>query len=98
MRKHFFYLALLFTSVFCIHVAAQNADVGIGQWRVHLPYSIGKTIAENGNTVFCAGLSGLFSYNKEDGSVKRISRVNGLSDFEFHQIRYSFDTRILVIA
>ncbi len=100
MKKYisFFSLFCLLLSLQSFLLQAQSADVGIGQWRVHLPYNQCKSVAENGNKVYCVGLSGLFSYTKEDGSVKRISRINGLSDFGIDQIRYSTAVGVLVIA
>src|SRR5262249_702874 len=92
-------LAIVFTClVITFQSWAQNADVGIGQWRVHLPYNLGKSVAETGSKVYSASTEGLFSYTKEDGSLKRISRIDGLSDFEIHQIRYSAATGVLIIA
>ncbi len=80
------------------NIAAQNADLGIGQWRVHLPYNLGKSVAETGKKVYCASVSGLFSYTKEDGALKRISKIDGLSDFQIHRIRYNYSVGVLVIA
>lgn len=74
------------------------AQVAIGQWREHLPYRQGISVAYAGNKTYCATESGLYSTNHEDNSLERLSKINGLSDVGFSSLAYDNSTNTLVIA
>jgi hypothetical protein len=98
--KYLFPLAFLFI-VSATSAAAQTnevAGVGIGQWRMHTPYNSGIGVAEGGGRVYCAARYGLFSYSKSDGAIERLSRINGLSDFNVSVLRYNPQLNILVLT
>ncbi|MEI6853173.1 MAG: two-component regulator propeller domain-containing protein [Bacteroidota bacterium] len=87
----------VFSIIFLLnHLIAQ--DVGIAEWRSHLPYR--KCIATDisGNIVYCATPYSVFYYDKTDQSVNRLTKVNGLSDVNINTIRYSDQYKVLVIA
>lgn len=86
----------LIFSLFCTVLHAQ--EVGIGQWRDHLPYGDGVAVAQAGNRVYCATRSALFYYDIEDNSVSRLSRVEGLSDMGVGRLAYNKQTNTLVVA
>src|SRR5262245_5669793 len=73
-------------------------NVGIGQWRLHVPFNSGIEVAEGNGKVYCAAKYGMFSYNKSDGSVERLSRISGLSDFNVAVLDYNPSLNILVLA
>jgi hypothetical protein len=75
-----------------------NAQIPNGSWRDHLPYSNAKKIAEIGNKIYCATNGGMFSYNKEDNSLQRYSKINGLSDIDISTFGYSEETNTLLVA
>jgi hypothetical protein len=75
-----------------------NAQLTIGEWRTHLPYSQAICVTEAGDRIFCATRSGLFYYNKEDNTLNKFTRINGLSDVEISCLSYSPENNILVIA
>ena len=94
---------LIFPLVFAtsIHAFGQSTDdglVGIGQWRMHLPYNKAVSVTDGNGKVYCASQYGLFSVSKSDGSLERYSRTSGLSDFEIASIRYNASAGVLVIA
>ena len=73
------YLFLLIIQV-CAHwLAAQAPLPPIGQWRDHLPYQTVTRVSSFGSTVLAETPYGLFSYDTDDPSIVRYSRVNGLS-------------------
>ena len=74
------------------------AQVTIGEWRTHLPYSQAIRVTEAGDKIFCATRSGLFYYNKTDNTLNKFTRIDGLSDVEISCIDYSPDNDVLVIA
>ncbi len=75
-----------------------NAQIPVRTWRDHLPYTHGKRVAIIDNKIFCATTGGMFSYNKADNSLKKYSKVNGLSDVDIGTINYSEDSKVLLIA
>lgn len=74
------------------------AQVAVGQWRDHLPYSDGVQVADAGDWIFAASGYGLFQYHKQSHDVIRLSKVTGLSDIGYSAIAWSEDNNTLVIA
>lgn len=95
MRNIFSFLlpALLFFSSI---LPAQ--EIGIGQWRDHLPYYSGKSVAVADNKVYCATEYSMFYYNRDDNSIQRITTVNGLSDVGIGTIGFSDVQKTLIVA
>jgi hypothetical protein len=75
-----------------------DAQLTIGEWRTHLPYSQAIYVTEVGDRLFCATRSGLFYYNKADNTLNKFTRIDGLSDVEISCLNYSPENDILVIA
>lgn len=61
----------------------------VGSWRDHYAYNRGRHIAMSSDRVFVAANNGVFWYNPSDGSIGKISTVNGLSDISISAIGYS---------
>jgi hypothetical protein len=72
--------------------------IAIGQWRDHMPYKKCISVAEAQNKIYCATPYSLFYYDKDDESINKLSKINGLSDIGISKIRYSKATNTLVIA
>ncbi|MHC1706682.1 MAG: T9SS type A sorting domain-containing protein [Bacteroidales bacterium] len=81
---------------FTLNVNSQG--IAIGQWRDHLPYSKGISVAEAGNKIYCATPSSVFHFDKSDNSIERLTKVNGLSDNGISFIAYSAPYKTLVIT
>lgn len=73
-------------------------DVGIGQWRDHLPWNNNVAVTEAGNIIYCASPFGIIKYFKEEDRFERLTKVTGLSDIGINDIRYSEPNQTLVIA
>jgi hypothetical protein len=86
-----FFSSLIFTQVF-------PQGVGIGQWRDQLPYYDCISIAEAGSKIYCATPYSLFYFDKDDNTVERINKINGLSDIGISTINYSSEYNTLIIA
>ena len=71
---------------------------GITQWRDHLPYSQCISVKEVGSRIYCATSNSLFYFDKEDNSVQRVNKINGLSDIGISTINYNKDYHTLVVA
>lgn len=74
-----------------------NAQVGIGQWRDHLPYSKYIAVANTNDKIYAATPYGLVFFNKSDQSVQRLNKINGLSDNRISDIGSS-QSNTLIIA
>lgn len=94
MRKVF--STLIFIQVFFMSVFAQN--IGIYEWRDHLPYNKGLAIAEVGNEIYCATPFSLFMFDKAYNSLGRLNKVKGLSDVGINAIEYHDGLKTLVVA
>jgi hypothetical protein len=74
-------------------------QIPTGAWRDHLPYGHAKKLAEYENRIFCATYDGsLFSYDLGDKSLKKYSKVNGLSDADISTIGVSSETGFFFIG
>ena len=92
--KHFLIgFAIVMSSLFTF-----SQEIRIGDWRDHLPYSKTVSITEVENKIFCATPYSLFFYNKEDYSVVRLTKVNGLTDMGISTIKYDTENQTLVVA
>lgn len=78
-------------------VKSLDAQLAIGQWRTHLPYYYGTSVAEVGNLVYCGTQDGLYSYNRTTGDMKTYSKVNGFSGVGVSLVGYNEHAQCLMI-
>lgn len=74
------------------------AQIAVGQWRDHLPYTSGVQVADAGDWIYAASANGLFRHHKTEGDIERLSKVSGLSDIGYSSIVWSDQHATLVIA
>ncbi len=84
MRKNQLTLYLL---LFPFLLSAQ-LDLKLGQWKSYLPYHLGKSITQSETTIYYASPWSLFMIDKEENSVRFMSKVEGLSDVGMGVIKY----------
>ena len=91
-------LSILCCLFLVMPVISQNTNnIGIGQWRDHLPFNNGNSLAQSTNFVYCATQNGVIIFNKEDNSIERLSRANGLSDINLACISFDEPSNSLMI-
>jgi hypothetical protein len=73
-------------------------EIGIAEWRVHLPYRQTISLDFAGSLVYCATPYGIFYFDKEDNTINQITKINGLSDVNISKIRYSEQYKALIIV
>ncbi len=93
MKKHF--LIQLF---FILTAYISYAQIGIGEWRDHLPFTYSRHIAESPTKIYVASESGIFSYSKSNQNVEKLTKVNLLSDIGVSAIEYSDENNLLVVG
>jgi len=74
------------------------SQIQVGEWRDHLPYRNGQVIACSEQRVYCATEMALFYYDKTDGYIQKLSKINMLSDLEPGYIAYSKEQEKLIIG
>jgi len=89
-------LFLCFTLTGAYSLQAQ--DMAVGEWRTHLPYMYGNTVVEAGNLVYCGTRSGLYSYNKTTGDMRKYSKVDGFSGVGVTVLEYNQKTQTVFIV
>ena len=94
LRVFFPFLLLLASVIY----NSKAQDIAIGQWSDHLPYNKGKAVTEGGGKVYCATESAVFSYDKSDNAVQRLSKTTGLSDVEVSTVKYNDKNDVLLVA
>jgi hypothetical protein len=94
MKKHkLLYLLIIFPF---LNSFAQLPE--IGQWRDHLNYTNGISVAAGGGKSYMATRNGLFSYDRQEGEIDRFSKISGLSDIGFNKIAYNKKAKALLIV
>ncbi|MDL2315189.1 hypothetical protein LJC16_02910 [Bacteroidales bacterium OttesenSCG-928-C19] len=77
---------------------AQTSKPQVGTWRDHLAHSQATKLAVAGDRVYAGGASGLYYYDRQDGSVNRMTKVQGFSDFGVTNLAYCKKKNALVIT
>ncbi len=91
-------VTVFLTFILFVFHPGYSQQVPIGQWRDELPYNQVISVTEGGSRIYCATPYAIFYYNKDDNTVNRLTKINGLSDIGISTINYSNDSKALVIA
>lgn len=92
------YRYLLFIVLFFITSHTAFSQSAIGEWTDYQSYASAKNVADTGDKVYCVTKGGLFSYDKTDNSIRKMSGINGLSDVGVQRLAYSKENDVLLIA
>ena len=95
IRKNF--ILFLFIQGF-IFQTLFSQDVGIGEWRDHLPYKSTVSVTASKENVYCATPYSIFYYNKNENSVSRFTRITGLSDIGIVRVGFNQNYNTLLVA
>lgn len=96
----FFKKLLIFTHIliFGLHVFAQENNIPIGDWRVHLSYYGLRSLDKAGSSLYAATTINGYYYNEEDKSINILSTINALNDIGIRKVRYHKDLDMLVLG
>ena len=90
--KRYFLSLILFFSLVVTALAG-----GVGTWKNYLSYNNVQWVEEGGNKLYVLASNSLYTYNKNDQSIKTYDNVNGLSDSDIRFIAWNKPARRLVI-
>ena len=77
MNKNWIFLSLILLITSAANLIGQQ--VALNEWRVHIPYSNPRFVVDDGEKIFTANNLSMYSFDKEDNSVQRFSKVSGMS-------------------
>ena len=89
---------LLFFIAILALMQKAGAQIGIGEWTDYQSYASAKNVVDTGDKIYCVTDGGLFSYDKTDNSILKMSGINGLSDVGIQRLAYSKENNLLLIA
>jgi hypothetical protein len=70
----------------------------VGSWSDHLVYSTANSVAVGSDQVYASTGMSLLIYNKSYAELKKMSRINGLSENGISTISWSEENKTLIIA
>ena len=91
------YLVFIGITFFSLSCLAQFKVPTVNSWRVHMSYLSNQSVVRVGSVYYVGSSSGMFKFDKEEGSLDVFSRVNGLSDVEVKKLVYDETSETLVI-
>jgi len=91
-------ILLAFTFLFSIKSWSQNSTIAIGEWQSHLPYFNVNHIEQSDDKAFFATQESLLIFDKEDGSVELLSKVEGLAEADIQNLIYDDINDLLIVA
>jgi len=85
-------------SLLLLFATATYSQTGASSWTMYRSYYEASSLEETPERVYVVANGSLYSYGKTDSEVKLYSKVNGLSDTDIGLIRYSTETKTLIIV
>lgn len=81
--------------ILCLGTVAQTP---VGSWSDHLIYNTANSLAVSSGEIFASTGSSIIVYNKEFAELRKMSRINGLSETGISTISWSETNKALIIA
>jgi hypothetical protein len=91
-RRNIFILFLI------LSVKITFSQIPVGTWRTHYSYNNVISVCDADDKIFAANEIDIFSYTKNDETIEKLNKVNGLSDAGISKINYNKSTKTLLIA
>lgn len=80
--------SVILAHILLLSASATNAQFSIGTWRDHLPYGQCIDLCEANKLVYVATPYSVFTYNKDENEISRISKATQLTDVGITAIEY----------
>ncbi len=91
-------LLTFFAFQFAFMSVVFSQDIGIGEWRDHLPYNSTISVTDGDGLIYCATPYSLFYFDKADNVLTRMTKITGLSDIGISRVAFNDATNTLVIG
>ncbi|MBA4321787.1 MAG: hypothetical protein C0408_03110, partial [Odoribacter sp.] len=88
----------LLTILFIIFTVSLSGQSPVGAWTDHLSYYSARNVALGQNEIFASTGSSVIIYDKAFDELKKLSRVQGLSEAGISSIAYSPEYNSLIIS
>jgi hypothetical protein len=75
-----------------------HCQTPVGSWSDHLIYNTATSVTAGTGEVYASTGSSILVYNKEFAELKKMSRINGLTETGISNISWSEDNKTLIIA
>jgi hypothetical protein len=92
MRKSLSILTLIFLDLIL------TGQTPVGSWSDHLVYTTANCVAAGSDQIYASTGMSLLIYNKSYAELKKMSRINGLSENGISTISWSEENKTLIIA
>lgn len=93
--RNFCLLVVLLSVVSILKVKAQ---IGVGEWRDHLPFTYPVDLTNSANKIYVASENGIFSYHKSANNIEKLTKVNLLSDIGITAIEFYNSYNVLIVG
>ena len=94
----FFPMRKIPISLFLSFALNLYSQTPVGSWSDHLSYNTARSLAVSTKDVFVSTGSSIVVYNKEFAELKKMSKINGLTETGISAIGWSEETDALVIG
>lgn len=74
------------------------SQVKVGQWVDHLSYNYANSVAKVDGIVYVSNGSGLATYNVNDNSIEKLTKIDGLSDIGVKLLRKNDYNNCLLVV
>ena len=93
MRKLFLFLSCFFT-----FVSMLQAQVAVGEWRMHFSYNTTTKVVLSDTKAYAVADNKLFSVDKDNFSIESYSKLSGLSENDVSMLAYDNVSKLLVVV
>ena len=69
------YFLSIFVILFSINFSQAQPDIGIGEWKSHLPFQAGKYVTQSAEDIIYATNWGIVYINKNDNSTRTLDKL-----------------------
>lgn len=92
------FLRLGLISSLLITFRAFTQDIPVGTWRTHFSYANARILENTSDKIFCAAENGIFSVDLTNGSIRKLSKLDGLSDAGVSAMYFDDVSNVLIIG
>ncbi len=93
------YILYLFCLFIIYHKASAQNNLPVGSWRDHLSYNSLVDVCEGeNNLIYAASNAAIIVYDKQEGSIERLSKTNLLNDVRISALEYDFINHQLIVG